>query len=70
VSRNVLTVDVALAVGLAAIVLIVAPGVAVVAILALLVLAVCGASLLIDRRRGRRAPRRTRPPRRTTGPRR
>jgi hypothetical protein len=53
--RNVLLIDAALAVGLAAIVLIVAPGLAVVAIVALLVLLACGVSLGIGRiRRGRR----------------
>jgi hypothetical protein len=59
-SRNALAVEVAAAVLVAAVVLIAAPGVAVAAMLALLVLVVCGASLLVDRARGRRPSRRAR----------
>ena len=54
-SRNALLVDLGFAVIIAAVVLIVAPGIAVVAILALIVLLVCAISLLIDGRRGGRA---------------
>lgn len=58
-----LAVDVAIAVVAAVVLLIVAPGVAMVAIVAAIVLLLCGLSLLIDRRRDRRAiraPRATR----------
>jgi len=58
VTRTPLTIDIAAAVAIAAVVLIVAPGVAIAAILALLLLIVCGASLVRDRRRARTAPRR------------
>lgn len=57
VTHNPLAIDVAAAVAIAAVVLIVDPGVAIAAILALLVLLVCVASLLLDRRRARRALR-------------
>jgi len=61
VRRNLLLIDTALAVALAAIVLIVAPGLAVAGIIAVLVLFVCGISFGVGRvRRGRRAPRRGR----------
>jgi drug/metabolite transporter (DMT)-like permease len=56
VKRNVLLVDVALAVALAAIVLIVAPGLAVVGIIAVLALIVCGLSFGIGTIRRRRRP--------------
>ena len=52
-----LAIDVAAAVAIAAVVLIVEPGVAIAAILALLLLLICTASLLLDRRRAQRAPR-------------
>ena len=58
-SREVLAVDVAVAVVLAALVLILSPGVAIVAIIALIALAVAGLSLLWSSLRGRRR-RRTR----------
>lgn len=61
-SRNALLVDGILAVGIAAVVLIFAPGLAVAAVLALIVLVACAASVLIDLRgrRGRRTRRRIR----------
>ena len=57
-TRTPLTIDIAAGVAIAAVVLIVVPGVAIAAILALLLLIVCGANLVLDRRRGRTAPRR------------
>ena len=51
-SRHVL-VDVGLAIGIAALVLLIAPGLAVVAIVALLVLAACGVSLAVEARKRR-----------------
>lgn len=51
--RNVIVADMAIAVALALFVLIVAPGLAVVAIIALVVIAVCAASFALDARRGR-----------------
>ena len=63
--RNTLLVDVAIAVAITIVVLIVLPGLAVVAILAALVLVVCGASFAVvgwhRRRVRRRAPRSRRP---------
>lgn len=50
---NPLFVDVAAAVVLAALVVLLVSGVAMVALIAALVLAVCGVTLLIDRRRAR-----------------
>jgi hypothetical protein len=46
-------VDVGLAIGIAALVLLIAPGLAVVAIVALLVLAACGVSLAVEARKRR-----------------
>ena len=59
-------IDVIVAAVIAAIVLIVSPGVAVTGLLALLFLIVCGITLLFDSRRARRSrrPRRTQPVRR------
>ncbi len=51
-TRNALLIDLAIAVLFALVVLIVSPGVAVDAIIALIVLAVCGLSFAIGRRRG------------------
>jgi hypothetical protein len=51
-------IDAVVAVIIAAIVLIVSPGAAVDGILALFVLLICGITLLIDSRRGRRRARR------------
>jgi len=63
--RNTLLVDLAIAVALTVLVLIISPGLAVVAIIALLVLLVCGVSFAAvgwRRRRARhRAPRSRRP---------
>jgi UPF0716 family protein affecting phage T7 exclusion len=59
--RNILLTDAALAVGLAAIVLIVAPGLAVVGIVAVLTVIVCGVTFgfgALRRRRGGVVPRR------------
>ena len=55
-TRNPLLLDLAIAVLCALVVLIISPGVAVDAIIALIVLAVCGLSFAISRRR-RRGPR-------------
>lgn len=57
--RNTLLIDVGIAGALAIFVVIVAPGLAVVGLLAILVAAVCGVSFALDLRR-----RRSRPPRR------
>jgi ABC-type bacteriocin/lantibiotic exporter with double-glycine peptidase domain len=58
VRRNTVLVDAGIAVVLAAVVLIVSPGLAVVAILAIIVVVVCAISFAIQAR-----PRRSRPPR-------
>ena len=52
-TRSVWIADLAIAVVLAALVLIVAPGLAVVAIIALVVIVVCAVSFALDARRGR-----------------
>ncbi len=52
-SRGVLLADLAIAVVLAALVLIVAPGLAVVAMIALVVIVVCAVSFALEARRGR-----------------
>jgi hypothetical protein len=57
VTRNPVVIDIAAAVLIAALVLILEPGVGVGAVLGLLLLVICGVTLLVDRRRGRRAPR-------------
>jgi hypothetical protein len=57
VTRNALGIDLGLAVVAAGVVLALAPGVAVVGLLALLVLSGCGVSLLVDTRRHRRRRR-------------
>jgi hypothetical protein len=62
VRRNVLLVDAAIAVAVAVFVLIIAPGLAVVGMLALLVIVICLVSFAIDGWRHR--PRQPRPPRR------
>jgi hypothetical protein len=49
--RRLLRVDVALGVLIATVTLVIAPGLAVVAVIALVVLAFCAASLVLDRRR-------------------
>jgi hypothetical protein len=51
--RNTLLVDAAIAAAVAIGVLIISPGLAVTAIIAIIVLVVCGVSLLIDIRRSR-----------------
>ena len=56
--RNTLLVDAAIALAIAGLVLIVSPGLAVVAILAVAALVVCGASFAVAAWRGRRARRR------------
>jgi len=63
--RNTLLVDAAIALAVTALVLILAPGLAVVAILALLALVVCGVSFAVAGWRRRRARRHARrhPPR-------
>jgi hypothetical protein len=53
VSRNTIVADLVLGVVLAALVLIVAPGLAVVAMIALVVIVVCAVSFALDARRGR-----------------
>lgn len=55
--RQLLRADVAVGIVVAIVGLIIAPGLAVVAIVALAILAVCGVWLLLERRRGRRAER-------------
>ena len=52
-SRSILFADLAIAVVLAALVLIVSPGLAVVAMIALVVIVVCAVSFALDARRGR-----------------
>jgi O-antigen/teichoic acid export membrane protein len=64
VSREVLGFDVAVAVVLAALVLILSPGVAVAGMIALLVLLICLFSAVWGRRRARRPRRQVRPRRR------
>jgi ABC-type bacteriocin/lantibiotic exporter with double-glycine peptidase domain len=65
VSRNPLVVDVLVAVVIVALILIIEPGVAIAAILALVLFIVCGVTFLVDRRRGGRvAARQPRPRRR------
>lgn len=63
-TRNPLVIDAAVAVVIVALVLIIEPGVAVAAILALILLAVCGVTYLVGRRSRRRtsaaAPARSR----------
>jgi hypothetical protein len=62
--RNVLLIDAALAVGLAAIVLIVSPGLAVVGLVAVLAVIICGVTFgfgALRRRRGGGIPRRQLP---------
>jgi hypothetical protein len=65
-SRSLLSIDVAVAVVVAIVLIVVTPGLAITALLALLVLLVCGISLLIDRLPSRRRPARrirsSRPP--------
>ena len=55
-TRNPVVIDIAAAVLIAALVLILEPGVGVGVVLGLLLLVICGVTLLLDRRRGRRAP--------------
>ena len=50
-SSRALVVDTAVAVAIVALVLIISPGLAIAGILALLVMLVCGATLLFERRR-------------------
>ena len=52
--RSTLLVDAGIALVLAIVVIVISPGLAVVGLLALLVLLICGVSFLIDRRRRRR----------------
>jgi ABC-type transport system involved in cytochrome bd biosynthesis fused ATPase/permease subunit len=56
VSRNPLIVDVLIAVVIVAAILIIEPGVAIAAILALVLLLICGVSYLFTRRRGHGVP--------------
>jgi hypothetical protein len=67
VRRNTLVVDALLAVALAALVLILAPGLAIVGMLAILVLIICGVSFLLDTKHAR-AGRRRAPKRRSPAP--
>jgi ABC-type bacteriocin/lantibiotic exporter with double-glycine peptidase domain len=67
VRRNTLVVDAVIAVALAALVLIVAPGLAIVAMFAILVLIICGVSFLLDAKHVR-AGRRRAPQRRSPAP--
>jgi ABC-type bacteriocin/lantibiotic exporter with double-glycine peptidase domain len=61
---NTLVIDLAFAVAVAVIVLIVSPGLAITGIIAIFVLLVCGISYVFDARRA--GSRRTRPPRRSS----
>jgi drug/metabolite transporter (DMT)-like permease len=61
VRRNVLLVDVAIALALAGLVLILSPGLAIVAIVAVAALLVCGVSFAIAGVRSRRSARHRRP---------
>jgi uncharacterized iron-regulated membrane protein len=78
VRRNTLLIDAGVAAVIAIFVLIVAPGLAIVGLLALLVVVVCAVSFALDLRRRRRAgartptprPERRAPPSRRTTPRR
>jgi hypothetical protein len=54
VIRNPIVIDIAAAVLIAALVLIIEPGVSFGVVLGLLLLVICGGTLLLDRRRGRR----------------
>jgi hypothetical protein len=73
VSKNTIAIDAAIAVALAGLVLVIAPGIAVAGLVAIAALIVCGLSLALDRRgvrargprrtRDRRAPQGLRPPR-------
>ncbi len=56
-TRNVLMVDLAIAVAVAVIVLIISPGYAISGLLAIIVLLVCGISLMRERRAGGRRVR-------------
>jgi ABC-type bacteriocin/lantibiotic exporter with double-glycine peptidase domain len=67
VRRNTLVADAVIAVVLAALVLILAPGLAIVAMLAILVIVVCGVSFLLDAKQVR-AGRRSAPRRRSSAP--
>jgi ABC-type bacteriocin/lantibiotic exporter with double-glycine peptidase domain len=69
VRRNTLLIDAGIAAVLAIFVLIIAPGLAVVALLAILVVIVCGISFAIDLRRNRSQGPRERPPRAPRTPR-
>ena len=65
--RNTLMIDFTIALGAMVVLVIVSPGLAIVGLIALLVLVVCGLSFLFDvwrRRRGRRPPARRAPGRR------
>jgi hypothetical protein len=66
VRRDVLLADIGIAVLAAVLVLVITPGVAVAGMIAILVLVACAVSLVVDSRRGRKAPpvRARRPPRR------
>jgi Flp pilus assembly protein TadB len=52
--RHLFRVDIALGLLIAVVALLLAPGIAIVAVVALAILAGCGVSILIDRRRSRR----------------
>jgi hypothetical protein len=62
VRRNTLLADVGLAALVAVVVLIISPGLAVTGMIALLVLLICGVSLLVGSRRARRSRVRRVPP--------
>jgi hypothetical protein len=68
VGRNTLVADALFAAVLAALVLILAPGLAIVGMLAILVLIVCGVSLLLDAKQVRAGRRRAAPRRRSSAP--
>ena len=68
VRRNTLVADALIAVVLAALVVILAPGLAIVGMLAILVLIVCGVNFLLDAKQARAGRRRAAPRRRSSGP--
>jgi ABC-type bacteriocin/lantibiotic exporter with double-glycine peptidase domain len=62
VSSSTLKLDLLIAVGVAILLIIISPGLAVVGLIALVALVVCAGSFVFDRRRARRSGRDRRPP--------
>ena len=61
-SRNTLLADIAIAVILTILIVVLSPGLAVVGLIALLIVLICVVSFALDRRRRRRRPSRREPP--------